>query len=94
MAEVLGRILPQTQIERVLVKVTWHGYATGTFTDAAALDLLLGALPAPAIVLEGHTSSRNLAAHNSIGRRRPRRIAPGSGNRRRNSCVEPDSRRF
>jgi hypothetical protein len=60
MAEVLGRILPQTQIERVLVKVTWHGYATGTFTDAAALDLLLGALPAPAIVLEGHTSSRNL----------------------------------
>jgi hypothetical protein len=42
------------------VKVTWHGYAAGTYTDPAALDLLLGALPAPAIVLEGHTSSRNL----------------------------------
>jgi hypothetical protein len=39
--------------------VTWHGYATGTYTDPAALDLLLGALPAPAIILEGHTSSRN-----------------------------------
>jgi hypothetical protein len=60
LAEALGRILPPGKIERVLVKVTWHGYATGTFTDAAALDLLLGALPAPAIVLEGHTSSRNL----------------------------------
>ena len=42
------------------MKVTWHGYATGTYTDPAALDLLLGALPAPAIILEGHTSSRNL----------------------------------
>jgi hypothetical protein len=60
LAEVLCRILPQDKIERVLVKVTWHGYATGTYTDPAALDLLLGALPARAIVLEGHTSSRNL----------------------------------
>ncbi len=42
------------------MKVTWHGYATGTYTDPAALDLLLSALPAPAIILEGHTSSRNL----------------------------------
>lgn len=42
------------------VKVTWHGYATGTFTDARALDVLLDALPGPAIVMEGHTSSRNL----------------------------------
>lgn len=42
------------------VKVTWHGYATGTFTDARALDVLLEALPGPAIVMEGHTSSRNL----------------------------------
>ncbi len=50
----------KTKFERVLVKVTWHGYATGAYTDPAALDLLLGALPAPAIVLEGHTSSRNL----------------------------------
>jgi len=59
MAETINRILPPAKPERVLVKVTWHGYATGTYTDPAALDLLLGALPAPAIVLEGHTSSRN-----------------------------------
>jgi hypothetical protein len=60
LAETLCRILPQDKFDRVLVKVTWHGYATGTYTDPAALDLLLGALPARAIVLEGHTSSRNL----------------------------------
>lgn len=60
LAETLCRILPQNKIERVLVKVTWHGYATGTYTDPAALDLLLSALPARAILLEGHTSSRNL----------------------------------
>jgi hypothetical protein len=59
-AEVLEAILPRSKPERVLVKVTWHGYAAGTYTDPAALDLLLSALPAPAIVLEGHTSSRNL----------------------------------
>ena len=58
--EVLDRIMPEQKPERVLVKVTWHGYATGTYTDAAALDLLLSALPARAVVLEGHTSSRNL----------------------------------
>jgi hypothetical protein len=58
---VLEEILPATVPERVLVKVTWHGYATGTYTDPAALDLLLNALPAPAILLEGHTTSRNLA---------------------------------
>jgi hypothetical protein len=46
--------------ERVFVKVTWHGYATGTFTDAAALDRLLSALPGRAIVLEGHSTGRNL----------------------------------
>jgi sirohydrochlorin ferrochelatase len=60
LAEALSRVLPQQKVERVLVKVTWHGYATGAYTDPAALDLLLGALPAPAIILEGHTSSRNL----------------------------------
>jgi sirohydrochlorin ferrochelatase len=60
MAEVLEHILPACRPERVLVKVTWHGYATGTYTDPAALDLLLGALPARAVILEGHTSSRNL----------------------------------
>jgi sirohydrochlorin ferrochelatase len=60
MSNVLEQILPAGKPERVLVKVTWHGYATGTYTDPAALDLLLSALPAPAIILEGHTSSRNL----------------------------------
>jgi hypothetical protein len=60
MSAVLERILPSRKPERVIVKVTWHGYATGTYTDPAALDLLLNALPAPAIVVEGHTSSRNL----------------------------------
>lgn len=59
-AEFLSEILPKETPERIIVKVTWHGYATGTYTDPAALDLLLGALPAPAIILEGHTSSRNL----------------------------------
>ena len=59
LAEVVERVLPPKP-DRVLVKVTWHGYATGTYTDPAALDLLLSALPAPAIILEGHTSSRNL----------------------------------
>jgi hypothetical protein len=60
MACLLERVLPPVKPDRVLVKVTWHGYATGTYTDPAALDLLLGALPAPAIVVEGHTSSRNI----------------------------------
>ena len=50
-ADVLAGILPATKAERILVKVTWHGYATGTYTDPAALDLLLSALPAPAIIL-------------------------------------------
>jgi len=59
-AAVLEEILPASAPERILVKVTWHGYATGTYTDPAALDLLLNALPAPAIILEGHTTSRNL----------------------------------
>ena len=58
LAEVLSRILPRA--ERYLVKVTWHGYAQGTYTGPAALDLLLGASPGPAVVLEGHTSSRNV----------------------------------
>ena len=60
MSDLLERVLPSGRPGRVLVKVTWHGYATGTYTDPGALDLLLGALPAKAVVLEGHTSSRNL----------------------------------
>jgi hypothetical protein len=59
MSDLLANLLPDPKPDRVLIKVTWHGYATGTYTDPAALDLLLSALPAPAIVLEGHTSSRN-----------------------------------
>jgi hypothetical protein len=59
LCSVLEQILPPAKPNRVLIKVTWHGYATGTYTDPAALDLLLSALPAPAVILEGHTSSRN-----------------------------------
>jgi len=58
LAAVLERVLPAS--DTYIVKVTWHGYATGTYTDAAALDLLLGALPGRAVILEAHTSSRNL----------------------------------
>jgi hypothetical protein len=58
LAEILALVLPPS--ERYLVKVTWHGYAPGTYTGPAALDLLLGALPGLAVVLEGHTSSRNV----------------------------------
>ena len=58
LAEILARVLPPA--ERYLVKVTWHGYAQGTYTGPAALDLLLGALPGRAVILEGHTSGRNL----------------------------------
>jgi hypothetical protein len=58
LAEILARVLPQA--ERYLVKVTWHGYAQGTYTGATALDFLLSALPGKAVVLEGHTSSRNV----------------------------------
>ena len=46
----------------IFVKVTWHGYATGTYTDPVALDRLLGALPRGRVVLvEGHTISKNRA---------------------------------
>jgi hypothetical protein len=58
LAEILARFLPEA--DRYLVKVTWHGYAPGTYTGPLALDLLLGALPGRAVVLEGHTSSRNV----------------------------------
>lgn len=55
--EILARVLPPS--DRYLVKVTWHGYAQGTYTGPEALDLLLSALPGKAVILEGHTSSRN-----------------------------------
>jgi hypothetical protein len=58
LARILSRVLPAA--DRYLVKVTWHGYARGTYTGPAALDLLLGALPGRAVILEGHTSSRNV----------------------------------
>jgi sirohydrochlorin ferrochelatase len=60
MTRLLKDLWGDERSEKIFVKVTWHGYATGTYTDPAALDLLLGALPAAAVVLEGHTSSRNL----------------------------------
>jgi hypothetical protein len=41
------------------VKVTWHGYAPGSYTDPIALDALLSALPCRAIVVESHTAGRN-----------------------------------
>ncbi len=56
--DLLGRF-PIGKPETCFVKVTWHGYAPGTYTDAVALDALLSALPGRAVVLEGHTSSRN-----------------------------------
>jgi hypothetical protein len=58
----LARLLAHFELagDPVFVKVTWHGYAPGTFTDAAALDRLLAALPGRAIVLEGHSTGRNL----------------------------------
>jgi len=59
LAALLARTL-DAAAERVFLKVTWHGYAPGTYTDPVALDKLLAALPAPAVLVEGHTSSRNL----------------------------------
>jgi sirohydrochlorin ferrochelatase len=59
--EGLARLLEHFEVpsSRVFIKVTWHGYATGTYTDAAALDRLLSALPGKAILLEGHSTGRN-----------------------------------
>ena len=57
----LARLLEHQGIvgDLFFVKVTWHGYAPGTYTDPVALDTLLSALPGRAVVLEGHTASRN-----------------------------------
>jgi hypothetical protein len=65
----LARLLRHVELaaDRVFVKVTWHGYAPGTFTDAAALDRLLSALPGQAVVLEGHSTGRNLGERNLGG---------------------------
>ncbi len=92
MRAVLDEILPPGPHDRVIVKVTWHGYATGTFTDPAALDLLLSALPAQAVIIEGHTSSRNPGDATFDWEREARaRIALGSRSRTPNSCAAPDS---
>jgi hypothetical protein len=64
LASLLGTVMGSEPIDRVFIKVTWHGYATGTYTDPVALDRLLSALPAPAVLVEGHTSSRNLGGSN------------------------------
>jgi hypothetical protein len=60
LAGLLATVLGAEPIDRVFIKVTWHGYAPGTYTDPVSLDKLLAALPAPAVLVEGHTSSRNL----------------------------------
>ncbi len=57
LAKVLGKAFEDNQ--HYLVKPTWHGYATGTYTDAVALDMLLSAASGSAIVLEAHTASKN-----------------------------------
>ncbi|MBT4139586.1 MAG: hypothetical protein HOE48_16815 [Candidatus Latescibacteria bacterium] len=59
--ETFGHLLHTIGIQSdpIFVKVTWHGYARGTYTDPVALDKLLSALPGRAILLEGHTVSRN-----------------------------------
>lgn len=49
----------QLGAERCLVKPTWHGYATGTYSDPVALDALLSGLPEGALFVEGHTASKN-----------------------------------
>ena len=87
---VLEEILPAATPDRILVKVTWHGYAAGTYTDPAALDLLLSALPAPAIILRATPPAAIWVEHNSIGKRRRKRIAPGFANKKRNISGEPD----
>lgn len=60
-ADELRAILPEQVLdaETVFAKVTWHGYAAGTYTDPVALDALLSAIPGRTVLLEGHTSSRN-----------------------------------
>ncbi|MBI1356384.1 MAG: hypothetical protein GC160_18740 [Acidobacteria bacterium] len=62
-ADELRALLPEELLDAplVFVKPTWHGYAAGTYTDPAALDALLTALPGKVVLLEGHTSSRHAA---------------------------------
>ena len=60
LARLFGRLRQSSSPTHVFIKVTWHGYAPGTYTDPVALDMLLGALPGQAVLLEGHMSSRNL----------------------------------
>ena len=60
LARLFRHTWPSSAPTHVFIKVTWHGYAPGTYTDPVALDMLLGALPGRAVLLEGHTSSRNL----------------------------------
>ncbi len=47
--------------ETVFRQVTWHGYATGTYTDPVALDALLAAIPGRVVLLEGHAVGRSEA---------------------------------
>lgn len=61
-AGALGQVVRHFMPEEgtVFIKVTWHGYAPGTYTDPVALRRLLEALRGRAVLVEGHTSSRNL----------------------------------
>lgn len=60
-AQGLGQLLRWVGVPqaRCIIKPTWHGYATGTYTDPVALDALLAAVEPRATVVEGHTTSRN-----------------------------------
>ncbi len=91
LAEVLERVLPPS--DQYLVKVTWHGYAPGTYTGPLALDLLLGACPAGRSCSRDIRAAGTLAASKSTGRPTPSGTAPGSGSRILNSCGVRDWRR-
>ncbi len=49
---------------RAIVKPTWHGYATGTYTDPLALASLLEAVGPGAVVVEGHATGRHTGEAN------------------------------
>ena len=83
------RLRQSSSPTHVFIKVTWHGYAPGTYTDPVALDMLLGALPGQAVLLEGHTSSRNLGGATWIGPSTAGNIAPGLPSKRRTTCGAP-----
>jgi hypothetical protein len=52
----LKGILPESDV--YLVKPNWYSPMRGGYTDAAALETLLSALPGRAIVVEGYSGDR------------------------------------